>query len=143
MKCKDCKYWDADPHAGEGYCHRYPPAPQDATKEGFRNMYSLSCSEDWCGEFAKTDKPLFYAFMADLSVRASNVLRKMRVRNIQELNSLEDSELLDMRNFGRNSLREVRNLALKYKSRLENSHVEEESQKEGQQENQASQNNRH
>ena len=46
----------------------------------------------------------------EFSVRTSNVLREARITTIGQLADKTDSDLLKYRNFGRKSLREVRDI---------------------------------
>lgn len=54
---------------------------------------------------AKLDKPVAEL---DLSVRASNCLEAANIRNLRELVSHTEEEVLDIRNFGKTTLKEVK-----------------------------------
>ena len=46
----------------------------------------------------------------DLSVRTANCLRDAGIERVAQLRALSDQQLLDLKNFGRRSLREVRDV---------------------------------
>ena len=50
MKCKDCKYYEADANPKyKGSCHRYPPT--GSVKQSDNNSGFVTVDPDkWCGE---------------------------------------------------------------------------------------------
>ena len=84
-----------------------------------------------CGEFeAKLSKPVSEL---DLSVRASNCLEAANIRTVEELVSMTEEELLQVRNFGKTTLKEVKKklaqwgLSLGFRKKAEKAEVGEKS----------------
>ena len=113
MKCEDCKFWDQDfgrmitEH--EGICRRYPPKNSTIeTREGEcvnDNEYPVTAEWEWCGEFKRTGVAMDFD---KFSCRTKRALARADIKTVDQVNELTDNELLQLRNFGHTSLKEVR-----------------------------------
>lgn len=111
MRCAQCKWWDKEvvQIEGQGACRKLLPVHK--FDEEYQYDYWLwpgTLATDWCGQFEPT---------VDLSVAWDDFCWCIRVRKSLEeadIHSTEDlirkrpSDLLQIRNFGMTSLREVR-----------------------------------
>ena len=59
--CENCKFWSLAWTLDDvrvGRCHRYPPTISDPEmkKHGFGELFPQVDSQNWCGEFKKTER---------------------------------------------------------------------------------------